>query len=166
MILKGSQRGNAAELARHLMNAQDNEHVELHDIRGFASERLNDAMAETQAISAEEAQASYQRMLAWSRSDRPSNGGSLGEWVFSRDRRHAQATQPQETRPTGCDLFRACDGHRLQRKLVLLSPSSQQVASLSSSMSARAIAGCPDFTRKIAIILAFGCLLRGRGKTA
>jgi len=50
MILKGSQRGNAAELARHLMNAQDNEHVVLHDIRGFASERLSDAMAETQAI--------------------------------------------------------------------------------------------------------------------
>ncbi|NOR63173.1 MAG: relaxase/mobilization nuclease domain-containing protein [Rhodobacteraceae bacterium] len=50
MILKGSQRGNAAELARHLMNAQDNEHVELHDIRGFASESLSGAMQETQAI--------------------------------------------------------------------------------------------------------------------
>lgn len=50
MILKGSQRGNAAELARHLMNVQDNEHVELHDIRGFASERLDEAMQETQAI--------------------------------------------------------------------------------------------------------------------
>ena len=50
MILKGSQRGNAAELARHLMNATDNEHVELQDIRGFASERLSEAMAETQAI--------------------------------------------------------------------------------------------------------------------
>ena len=47
MILKGSQRGNAAELARHLMNVQGNEHVELHELRGFISdEQLLDALLE------------------------------------------------------------------------------------------------------------------------
>ncbi|MCA0848798.1 relaxase/mobilization nuclease domain-containing protein [Salipiger thiooxidans] len=51
MILKGSQRGNAAKLARHLMNVQDNEHVELHELRGFISdEQLLDALLEAQAV--------------------------------------------------------------------------------------------------------------------
>ena len=51
MILKGSQRGNAAKLARHLMNTQDNEHVELHELRGFVSdEQLLDALLEAQAV--------------------------------------------------------------------------------------------------------------------
>ncbi|SEJ66199.1 Relaxase/Mobilisation nuclease domain-containing protein [Pseudooceanicola nitratireducens] len=51
MILKGSQRGNAAKLARHLMNVQDNEHVELHELRGFVSdEQLLDALLEAQAV--------------------------------------------------------------------------------------------------------------------
>ncbi|MEO0699909.1 MAG: relaxase/mobilization nuclease domain-containing protein, partial [Pseudomonadota bacterium] len=51
MILKGSQRGNAANLSRHLMNARDNEHVELHELRGFASETLDGALLEAEAIS-------------------------------------------------------------------------------------------------------------------
>jgi hypothetical protein len=38
MILKGSQRGNAAKLARHLMNIRDNAHVELRKLRGVVSE--------------------------------------------------------------------------------------------------------------------------------
>lgn len=51
MILKGSQRGNAAKLARHLMNIRDNEHVELHELRGFVSdEKLLDALLEAQAV--------------------------------------------------------------------------------------------------------------------
>ena len=50
MILKGSQRGNAAELAQHFMNVRDNEHVELHELRGFLGENLADAMAEAHAI--------------------------------------------------------------------------------------------------------------------
>ncbi|WP_164982767.1 relaxase/mobilization nuclease domain-containing protein [Leisingera sp. NJS204] len=52
MILKGSQRGNARELSKHLMNVRDNEHVELHDLRGFMSEEdLHEALAEAEAIS-------------------------------------------------------------------------------------------------------------------
>ena len=52
MILKGSQRGNARELSKHLMNMRDNEHVELHDLRGFMSEDdLHEALAEAEAIS-------------------------------------------------------------------------------------------------------------------
>ena len=51
MILKGSQRGNAAQLAKHLMNTRDNEHVELHELRGFMSEdELQDALKEAEAV--------------------------------------------------------------------------------------------------------------------
>ncbi len=51
MILKGNQRGNAANLATHLMNTQDNEHVELHELRGFMNEDdLHEALKEAEAI--------------------------------------------------------------------------------------------------------------------
>lgn len=50
MILKGSQRGNAAQLARHLLNLRENEHVELHELRGFSSDGLLDALNEAEAI--------------------------------------------------------------------------------------------------------------------
>jgi hypothetical protein len=51
MIIKASQRANASNLSRHLMNAQDNEHVELHDLRGFMSDDLHGALKEAEAIS-------------------------------------------------------------------------------------------------------------------
>ena len=51
MILKGSQRGGARQLAAHLLNARDNEHVELHDLRGFSSDDLTSALQEVQAVS-------------------------------------------------------------------------------------------------------------------
>lgn len=50
MILKGSQRGNALQLARHLLNVRDNEHIELHELRGFVSDDLAGAMLEAAAI--------------------------------------------------------------------------------------------------------------------
>lgn len=51
MILKGSQRGGGQNLAVHLMKMDDNEHVRLHELRGFASENLRSAFRETEAIS-------------------------------------------------------------------------------------------------------------------
>ena len=36
------------------------------------------------AVSREEAQASKERLLAWAKSDKPLQGGSLGEWIFNR----------------------------------------------------------------------------------
>lgn len=50
MILKGSQRGGPRQLAAHLLNDRDNDHVTLHDMRGFVSSDLQGAMAETTAI--------------------------------------------------------------------------------------------------------------------
>ena len=51
MILKGSERGGSTQLAAHLLNTQDNDHVELHDLRGFVANDLFGAFQEIQAIS-------------------------------------------------------------------------------------------------------------------
>jgi MobA/VirD2-like, nuclease domain len=51
LILKGSQRGGATALGKHLLNTADNEHVELHEIRGFVSDDLMGAMREAYAVS-------------------------------------------------------------------------------------------------------------------
>jgi hypothetical protein len=51
MILKASQRAGGNQLAIHLLKTDDNEHVEVHEIRGFASDHLQDAFKEAYAIS-------------------------------------------------------------------------------------------------------------------
>ncbi|GJL64921.1 MAG: hypothetical protein NPIRA04_35750 [Nitrospirales bacterium] len=51
MILKGSQRGGARQLAAHLLKVEENEHVEIHEISGFVSEDLDGALREIHAIS-------------------------------------------------------------------------------------------------------------------
>lgn len=51
MILKGSQRAFGQELAAHLLKLDANEHVELHELRGFASDNLKGAFKEAEAIS-------------------------------------------------------------------------------------------------------------------
>ena len=50
MILKARERGNAPQLANYLMDQRDNEHVELHEVRGFISDDLNQAFSEAHAI--------------------------------------------------------------------------------------------------------------------
>ncbi|TYC64481.1 relaxase [Rhodobacterales bacterium] len=50
MILKASQRANPTQLAGHLLNTQDNEHVDLYELRGFLSEDLHGALNEAEAI--------------------------------------------------------------------------------------------------------------------
>ena len=52
MILKGSQRGNGGQLAKHLLNDRENDHVALHELRGFVSEDLTGAFAEAEAVAA------------------------------------------------------------------------------------------------------------------
>ena len=51
MILKGNQRGGGVQLAQHLLNAKDNEHVEVHELRGFVADNLIDAFKEAYAVS-------------------------------------------------------------------------------------------------------------------
>ena len=51
MILKGSQRGGAAQLARHLLKTDENEHVEVHELDGFIADDLHGALQEIYAVS-------------------------------------------------------------------------------------------------------------------
>ena len=50
MILVGNQRGGAKNLAIHLMK-EENERVNVHELRGFSSDNLMSALNETYAIS-------------------------------------------------------------------------------------------------------------------
>ena len=51
MIMVGNQRGNGLKLATHLLNSHDNDHVEVHELRGFTAENLHGALQEADAIS-------------------------------------------------------------------------------------------------------------------
>ena len=51
MILKASQRAHGAELAKHLLNGDENDHVTVHEIRGFISATLEGALQEAYAMS-------------------------------------------------------------------------------------------------------------------
>lgn len=51
MIMVGNARGNGSTLAAHLMNDRDNDHVEIHDLRGFTADNLHGAFQEADAIS-------------------------------------------------------------------------------------------------------------------
>jgi hypothetical protein len=50
MILKASQRGGARQLAIHLMNDLDNDHVTVQELRGFLAGDLKGALSEVQAV--------------------------------------------------------------------------------------------------------------------
>jgi hypothetical protein len=51
MILKASERGGAKQLAAHLLNTQDNEHIHVHEVRGFVSDDVTGAFKESYAVS-------------------------------------------------------------------------------------------------------------------
>lgn len=51
MILKGSQRAGGGQLAAHLLKTTENEHVEVHELRGFLSGDLHSAFNEIYAVS-------------------------------------------------------------------------------------------------------------------
>lgn len=50
MILVGNQRGGGKNLAQHLLK-EENEHVDVYELRGFASDNLNGAFNEAYAVS-------------------------------------------------------------------------------------------------------------------
>ncbi|MEI9849884.1 MAG: relaxase [Sphingomonas sp.] len=50
MILKANTRGNARALSRHLLNSRDNDQIEVHEVRGFLSRDLAEAMREHDGI--------------------------------------------------------------------------------------------------------------------
>lgn len=51
MILKASQRAGGKQLAAHLLNGRDNDHVTVHELRGFVADDLTGAFNEAYAVS-------------------------------------------------------------------------------------------------------------------
>ncbi|MEI5668933.1 hypothetical protein WBO78_28615 [Bosea sp. CCNWLW174] len=51
MILVGFQRGGGANLAAHLINRRDNDHVTVVELRGFVGTTLREVFDEAHAIS-------------------------------------------------------------------------------------------------------------------
>lgn len=80
MILKGSQRAGAAQLAAHLLNDRDNDHVRVMDLRGFVADDLHGAFHEAQAI----AQGTRCQQYLFSLSLNPPKGAEVGEAEFER----------------------------------------------------------------------------------
>lgn len=78
MILEGNARGSGAELAFHLMNVRDNDHVSVHLLEGFLAEDLRGAFEEVEAIS----QATQCQKYLFSLSLNPPIGASVPEAVF------------------------------------------------------------------------------------
>lgn len=108
MILKASQRGGAARLARHLMNVRDNEHVDLHELRGFVSdERLEDALAEAQAI----AKGTRCEQFLFSLSLNPPEGESVNVESFEAAIEMAEQRLGLDGQPRA-DVFHEKEGRR------------------------------------------------------
>lgn len=51
MILHGNSRGGAGDLARHLLRDDENDHVTVHEIRGFMADDVEGAFKEVDALS-------------------------------------------------------------------------------------------------------------------
>ncbi len=79
MILKGSHRAGGQNLATHLMKLDDNEHMRVHELRGFASDNLHGAFKEAEAIS----RATRCTQYLFSLSLNPPEGQSAVEAAFT-----------------------------------------------------------------------------------
>ncbi|HEV2817036.1 MAG TPA: relaxase [Allosphingosinicella sp.] len=88
MILKGSQRAGASELAAHLLNERDNEHICVHELRGFAADDLHGALTEAQAVS----KGTKCKQYMFSLSLNPPKGAVVGEAEFVRAADRAERT--------------------------------------------------------------------------
>ncbi|MDJ0825072.1 MAG: relaxase/mobilization nuclease domain-containing protein [Rhodobacter sp.] len=78
MILKGSQRAGANQLASHMLNDRDNDHVKTLDLRGFVASDLQGALAEAHAI----AKATKCKQFLFSLSLNPPKDTAPGEKDF------------------------------------------------------------------------------------
>jgi hypothetical protein len=92
MILKGSQRGGASQLATHLLRTDENEHVHVEQLRGFMASDLRGALAEAEAVA---------------------KGTKCKQHLFS-----LSLNPPKDGNATRDDLFKAVD--EAERKLGLV----------------------------------------------
>lgn len=107
MILKGSQRAGARQLAAHLLNARDNEHVQLHELRGFAADDLRGALTEAHAIS----KGTKCKQFLFSLSLNPPQGEKVSEAEFERAAEEAEKVLGLNGQPRAI-IFHEKEGRR------------------------------------------------------
>lgn len=107
MILKGSQRAGGAQLAAHLLNERDNDHVTLGEIRGFASDDLHGAFKEAQAV----ASGTRCKQYLFSLSLNPPIGANVSEREFERVADAAEKALGLEGQPRAM-VFHEKEGRR------------------------------------------------------
>ncbi|MBY5361951.1 relaxase/mobilization nuclease domain-containing protein [Rhizobium leguminosarum] len=73
MILEGNERGFGGELAQHLLNSRDNDHVTVHAVEGFIASDLAGTLAESEAM----AQGTQCRKYLFSLSLNPPPGATV-----------------------------------------------------------------------------------------
>ena len=95
MILKGSQRAGASQLAAHLLNDRDNDHVRLYELRGFAAHDLHGALTEAHAIS----RGTKCTQFMFSLSLNPPRGVAVSEQDFERAADQAEKRLGLEGQP-------------------------------------------------------------------
>ncbi len=107
MILKGSQRAGARQLANHLLNERDNEHVRVHELRGFTADDLHGALVESHAIS----RGTKCQQHMFSLSLNPPKGADVGEAAFERAADEAERRLGLEGQPRAI-VFHEKEGRR------------------------------------------------------
>jgi hypothetical protein len=107
MILKASERGDAPQLARYLMAMRENDHVELHDLRGFVSADLLEAFREADAI----AQGTKCRNYLFSMSLNPPVGSTVSTEALEAAIEKIEARLGLEGQPRAV-VFHEKDGRR------------------------------------------------------
>ncbi|MCT8970782.1 relaxase/mobilization nuclease domain-containing protein [Microbaculum marinisediminis] len=107
MILKASERGDAPQLARYLLSMRDNDHVELHDVRGFVSDDLVEAFGEADAI----ARGTRCKNHLFSMSLNPPEGANVSVEGFERAIAQVEEKLGLENQPRAI-VFHEKDGRR------------------------------------------------------
>jgi hypothetical protein len=107
VILKASERGNGSQLARDLLALRENDHVELHDVRGFASDDLQGAFCEADAI----AKGTRCKNHLFSMSLNPPEGARVGVDAFERAIADIERKLGLEEQPRAI-VFHEKDGRR------------------------------------------------------
>jgi hypothetical protein len=107
VILKAKERGDGPQLARYLLAMRDNDHVELHDVRGFASDSLAGAFCEADAI----AKGTRCKNYLFSMSLNPPQGAAVSAEAFGRAIEQIERKLGLESQPRAV-VFHEKDGRR------------------------------------------------------
>nr|WP_255720286.1 relaxase/mobilization nuclease domain-containing protein [Acuticoccus kalidii] len=105
--MKGKERGDAAQLARYLLAQRDNDHVELHEVRGFACDDLPGAFSEADAI----ATGTRCQKYLFSMSLNPPQGETVGVDAFEQAIEEIERKLGLENQPRAV-VFHEKDGRR------------------------------------------------------